>query len=138
MTSSTMEEAHAWFRQADADLALADKVRVERPDVACYLAQQGAEKALKAAWICHNKRPRPTHDLVKLVSAAPKRVKTSWKVEMYPDIALLARYEAIARYPSVRGKTYAAPADHFTADHAKAAIQIAKRIVGPCRRFLGN
>jgi len=139
MTSSKMEEARAWLRQADVDLKLAEESMTERSAVACYFAQQAAEKALKSAWICFAKRPKPTHDLVKLVSSAPKRVRAAWKVEMYEHIALLARYEADTRYPTVRGKAYSAPADHFTPTQAKEAVQIAKRIVGPCRAFLrGN
>ena len=136
MTSPAMEEATAWLRQAEADLELAGKVATLRPDVACYFAQQAAEKALKAAWVCHGERPKRTHVLITLVRRAPKRVRSSWKVEMYEDIALLARYEEIARYPNVRGKTFAAPVDHFTLLQATKAIHVAKRIVGPCRKFL--
>ncbi len=131
-------EARAWLRQADSDLHVAELVAEDHPDVACYLAQQAAEKEVKSAYLRYGRRAKPTHNLVSLIMRAPRRFPDHWQRGLHADVAVLSLYEAEARYPNLRGKDYKAPAEDFTRDQAHGAIQTAKRIRGACRKFLSG
>lgn len=43
-----------WLRKAQRDLAVAQKLAADFPDIAIYHCQQGAEKALKGFLILHD------------------------------------------------------------------------------------
>jgi len=50
-------EAERWFGEAEADLATAiDLVERRRYNWACFVAQQAAEKAVKAVYLAHGER----------------------------------------------------------------------------------
>lgn len=61
-----------WLKKAQRDLAAAQKLATDLPDVSIYHCQQAAEKALKGFLILHDIDPGDTHNintLVKLASA---------------------------------------------------------------------
>jgi HEPN domain-containing protein len=63
--------ARGWVRKAEADLlALKLTLRSEARDVACFHAQQAAEKMLKAYLIHKDRDFSFTHDLTKLINVA--------------------------------------------------------------------
>jgi HEPN domain-containing protein len=137
--ANTVAYAKAWMRQAEDDLEVASDNLTIHPAWSCYAAQQAAEKALKSACILHGKATfPPTHSLIKLIGQAPPRVKNAWKRELFQQFAVLALYEAQARYPVlIRGTDrFGAPVDVLTSTDARRALSIANRIVGPCRSFL--
>lgn len=89
-----------WLRYALADLRLAH--RLLQPDGeaepyhVCFLAQQAAEKALKAALIFANQPFEPIHDLAALATQLPN----DWRLRAAaPRLAKLTSYAVDTRYP---------------------------------------
>lgn len=94
-----LAETRLWLRQARADLtaaaALLDNPEVE-PDPPCYLAQQAAEKALKAVFVFLQIQYPFTHDLDSIRSRIPE----GWRVaEEHPYLKWLSDWAYKARYP---------------------------------------
>ena len=101
---------------AAARLLLTD---VELPArMACFHAQQAAEKALKASLVDAAVPFRKTHDLVVLVALQPEPVRA--KVSNL-DLQRLQQWEVDARYP--------ADLPDITAGEAVAVVAIADQIV---------
>jgi len=93
------DEALRWLRFAREDLAVAERL-LRFPDAVprhiCWLAQQAAEKALKAALILEGVEFPYRHDLDALRNLLPD----SWAVKVeYPDLAELTVWAVEARYP---------------------------------------
>jgi HEPN domain-containing protein len=59
-----------WFQHAVNDLLVAqqciEKMHPKQTEIACYLAQQCAEKTLKGFLVFHKVKPLKTHDLIRL------------------------------------------------------------------------
>lgn len=92
-------ETRRWLRQALADLRTAE-VAVQRPDLdpdpACYLAQQAAEKALKAVLVYLQIDYPFTHDL----DVIRGRIPDGWPVKAeFVDLGILSDWSYKARYP---------------------------------------
>ena len=100
--ASLSPEARRWLRFAHEDLAAAEAL-LDRVDVAprqaCWLAQQVAEKALKAlkAVLVFLELDFPwTHNLDVLRNLIPE----GWKVkEQHPELGELSGWAVQARYP---------------------------------------
>ncbi len=92
-------EARRWLRYAAEDLIVAERLLTDAgpaPRQACYLSQQGAEKALKAALISLRIEFPKTHDLDRLQTLFP----ADWLVTSdHPDLARLSAWVIEARYP---------------------------------------
>ncbi len=91
--------AARWLRYAEEDLITA-KTLLEQPHVpprqSCWLAQQSAEKALKAVLIFLEIDFPRTHDLNILRNLVPD----SWQLKTtHPDLASLTEWAVEARYP---------------------------------------
>jgi HEPN domain-containing protein len=89
-----VEAALTWLRYADEDLALAEQALV--PRLACSLAQQAAEKALKAALVVRATDFPRTHDLVRLRRLLPASSPAAGEA---PDLGTLSQLATEARYP---------------------------------------
>lgn len=65
---ASSSEADEWLRRAESSLALAKQPKPEEADWAdlCYLAQQAAEKALKAVYWSLGTQHRFTHSIGEL------------------------------------------------------------------------
>ena len=92
-------EALRWLRFAQEDLAEAERF-LRFPDAVprhiCWLAQQAAEKALKAALILEGVEFPYRHDLDALRNLLPD----GWAAKKeYPDLAELTVWAVEARYP---------------------------------------
>ena len=100
MSAETEAVTRQWLHYAEGDL-LSAKVLAASNDLpprnACYLAQQCAEKALKAVLITVNIEPLRTHDLDALVQRMPEEQKESF-VDFDPS--WLSEWCVEARYPS--------------------------------------
>ncbi|KYC41122.1 hypothetical protein WA1_22800 [Scytonema hofmannii PCC 7110] len=86
-----------WLKKAQRDLAAAQKLSSDLPDIAIYHCQQAAEKALKGFLILHDTDPGNTHNiniLVKLASAFQPEFTTVLKEAGY-----LSQYNQTYRYP---------------------------------------
>ncbi len=94
-----VDEARRWLRFATEDLEVAQNLLKadEAPSRhACSLAQQAAEKALKAALVLEGIDFPFRHDLDALRHLLPE----TWSVRRtHPDLAQLTQWSVEARYP---------------------------------------
>jgi HEPN domain-containing protein len=93
-------EARRWLGYARSDLDAAQLLLTSPehyPRQVCFLAQQAAEKALKAALIAQQINFPFSHDLDRLRNLLPKE----WRVKtLFPDLAELTVWAIEARYPA--------------------------------------
>ena len=110
-----------WLARAKGNLALAKQSKVEgafREDL-CFLAQQAAEKALKAVYQSRALPFRYTHDLEELGKGleddgieVPSEVK---------EAIILTRYAVETRYPGI--------VEPITEEEYQGAIRLAEEVV---------
>lgn len=98
--SERIAETRRWLRQAEDDLRVADlglEAPDPRPGPICYLAQQAAEKALKAVLVFLQVDYPFTHELGPIL----QRVPEGWGVKAAPpaDLAWLSDWSYRGRYP---------------------------------------
>ena len=94
-----LDEVRRWLRFGREDLEAAEVLLGEEdfvPRHVCWLAQQAAEKLLKAALVSQEVNFPFRHDLDALRNLLPEgwRVKTE-----HPDLAELTEWAVEARYP---------------------------------------
>lgn len=94
-----LDDARLWLRYAREDLAAA-KAGIRDRDMAprhiCWLAQQAAEKAIKAVLVYLQVDFPKTHDLDALRNLLP----SGWQAkDNYQDLAHLSQWAVQARYP---------------------------------------
>jgi len=122
-------EARRWLGYAIEDLTAARALTTiagVSPRMACYMSQQAAEKALKAALVLAAVPVPRTHDLPTLVKLVP----AGWAVALpASDLVDLTGWAVAARYPDVA-------ADEATAIDAHASIATAHRVVEATRADL--
>ena len=119
--SPVSEESRRWLRYAREDLSAAETLQREptiSPRHACWLAQQAAEKALKAAFIALQIDYPRRHDLDVLLRLLPPY----WSIrQQVRDLAELTEWAVEARYPG----EWPEP----TAADASTAIRQARTVV---------
>ncbi len=119
-----MEEINAWMRKAESDIESAVyNLKGKRFDVAAFLSQQAAEKALKALYILRFKELWRTHDLVKLSQklSAPKNV-----IDMCDR---LTQHYVATRYP-------VDVEDEYSEEDAKEAVSDSRGVIEWVRKKL--
>lgn len=98
-TDPVVHEALRWLRFSGGDLSVAlQLIRTDPPAPrhACWLCQQAAEKALKAALVSEEIGFPLTHDLDALRNLLPE----GWPVrDTHGDLAELTEWAVEARYP---------------------------------------
>ena len=94
-----IEEAHRWLRFAHEGLRAAEALLQQSDSIprhVCWLAQQAAEKALKAVLVFLQIDFPKTHDLDALRNLIPD----GWRLKPdHPDLASLTEWAVEARYP---------------------------------------
>ena len=120
------EEANRWLSQAKEDLKWADHLAREGGfHLACFLAQQVAEKALKAFLYAQGEELVLGHSVARLCSDAARfntefnQQKRRWNI--------LDTFYIPTRYPN--GLPDGIPADAYTVDAANNAVKIAREVV---------
>ena len=113
-------EAARWLKYARVDLD-AGYALLRDPDhyprQICFLAQQAAEKAIKAIFVWLDIKHPYSHDLDRLRNLLPD----GWRVKtQYPDLATLTIWAIVTRYPTEMP-------DIVEAD-ARQALEMAERI----------
>jgi HEPN domain-containing protein len=125
---AVQQEALRWLAWAKEDLETAQVIAGSRsltPRNACYLAQQCAEKAIKAAIIFSGKKYNWVHDL----DALNKQLPAAWDVSTPPVVlADLYYWAEWARYPSGRPDP--------TAQDARDAVLMAREVYQRIRGHL--
>ena len=95
----TAREALRWLQFSKEDLEVALRLISGTPSAprhACWLSQQAAEKALKAALVLEGIEFTFTHDL----DALRNRLPASWSVRTtHDDLAELTEWAVETRYP---------------------------------------
>lgn len=99
-TDPASSNSTAWIVKAESDLrAATHNASAPEPswDVICFLAQQAAEKYLKALLIARHEAAPRTHDLVALLGLCA--VKEPQVTILEADCRLLEPYAVQVRYP---------------------------------------
>ena len=119
-------EADRWLRQAANDLAFARVALRERFHAqACFIAQQGAEKAVKAIAYGLGERTVLGHSLVTLISRYSDRAPEL--TDLRELAGILDQYYVPTRYPN--GLAGGVPFEAFGESQAAAAVDAAERFV---------
>jgi HEPN domain-containing protein len=115
-----------WLSQAQHDLRAAALNRREGfPEIACFLAQQSAEKALKAFLYAQGERPVVGHATHRLVQDCAE-YETAF-AELLDGCRQLDQYYIPTRYPN--GLPEGIPHDVYTPAQAGQAIELAQAII---------
>jgi uncharacterized protein len=122
-------DAETWLRYAEEDLQMAERTARGRgfaPRWACFLAQQAAEKALKAVLVAQRIDFPPTHDLERLHDLTASARVTKLDI----DLRGLSRWSTRGRYPGDWGDA--------TQANARDAIAAARSVVEAAREDVGS
>lgn len=120
-----IEEARRWFAQAEYDLhAAQETMNIQLYSYACFIAQQAAEKALKAFLYAQGERAIKGHSVATLCKEATRFNKEFSRV-LY-QAKKLDRYYIPTRYPN--GLPDGIPAESYTGADAQEAIAQAREI----------
>jgi uncharacterized protein len=113
-------DEHVWLRYAEEDLGTAERMLQGQGFAfrwACYLAQQAAEKAIKATLVAAGIRFPFIHDLAKLRDLVPAGMEVA---SLEGDLGSLSRWAEAGRYP---------PQEEATEEDARAAVALARAVV---------
>lgn len=124
----TEEPSRRWLRWANEDLVAAGHSAVDAdvaPRVACGLAQQAAEKAIKALLVAADVDPPKSHNLLRLA-----RMLTEERARLLLEVDLeeLTRWAIEGRYPE--------DLDEATANDATRAVELAGQVTALAHRAL--
>lgn len=122
MSDRQRKQAEEWLQKAGEDERSIKAILAEdgAPSTACFLAQQMAEKSLKALMTFHGKAFRKVHDLLQL-AAELQHIEPAIS-ELLDELKTLNQYYVAARYPG--------DFPQFTFEEAKKAYEAAKRVKG--------
>lgn len=125
--SQSRQLALRWLEYAKNDLQAATVI-LSRDDIAprtaCFLAQQSAEKSLKAVIILKGMQVIKTHDLDNLLEKMPTQ---DYSLFESLDLTWLTEWSVESRYPGDWPEA--------TREDAKRAIEIATGVVNTCLGF---
>lgn len=128
-------EAERWWLQADNDLGFARiALREAYYHQACFIAQQAAEKSVKAVGYHLGDRTVLGHSVMELVDRYKDRVPAL--VELRPASGVLDLYYVPSRYPN--GLPGGVPFKVFTEGQARDAIEAAEAFVRLAADLLGR
>ena len=129
-------EGQRWLLQAEEDLDAAEKAStvLAKHYLACFLAQQSAEKALKAVFYDRGAAAVRGHSVAELCTAAESFDEQLAK--MRPRWAKLDRYYIPTRYPD--GLSGGMPYEAYDAGDAADAVGLAREVVSAARERLAR
>ena len=111
----------AWIKKAESDLQIAEHTLTLKEDcpfdIACFHAQQCAEKYLKALLVLRSVDFPKTHDLRVLMQRIPADINLRLRIE---EVISLNRYTIEARYPG--------DWEPFNRKEAEKAVAIARKV----------
>jgi HEPN domain-containing protein len=120
------EGALRWLRQAEHDLAIA-RGHQQRGDFsdACFMAEQAAQKALKAFLLGHGHRSVPIHSVAQLVERCAQ-INPAFAVHITAG-RVLDQYYIPTRYPDALAPP-AVPFESYTQEQGTTAGGTAEAI----------
>ena len=131
--NSRKQEASRWLRQAESDFAFLEVSRQARKyDTCCFLAQQTAEKALKAYLFHRGEELIFTHSIFRLCEMAAKYDPGLGYLR--EQVKLLDLYYVEARYPNALEDVI--PAEFYSNRDAEQAVEMARLVVEAARARL--
>jgi HEPN domain-containing protein len=124
-------EAQAWWELAEADLESARaNVSTGRFYVAAFMAQQSAEKGLKAVWIQRRRELAPkTHNLIELAEGLSVLARFETLLLLLNPLYVTTRYPDAANGP---------PQQNYNKEIADRLVAHAEEVVAWCRSELGS
>ncbi|MDA8065436.1 MAG: HEPN domain-containing protein [Thermaerobacter sp.] len=131
-----LEAAAVWLAQACADFDAAAVITELAPHVACFQAQQAAEKATQALYVAQGVDFRFTHSVFDLVATAQDVFPT---LERFKDqAATLDDYYVGTRYPLAGLLATTPPSSRYSPQLAAGAVEMARGILEECQRLYGE
>lgn len=128
-------EADRWWRQALNDLAFLPIVReVGKHDTCCFLAQQTAEKALKAYLFHQGEELIFTHSIFKLCNLAARYAPEFTALK--EQVKVLDYYYVEARYPNAIEDVI--PAEFYSDNDARQAIAMAEAAIALVAKLINQ
>ena len=125
MKRNSLEEGRRWLLQAERDLDDAEfSLSGERYNLACFLAQQASEKALKAFLYAKGEERVFGHSVAELLKRA---IEHDESFEECKSASVLDKYYIPTRYPN--GLPGGVPYEAFDEVDAKRAIELAKSVI---------
>ncbi len=118
--------AQRWLAGARDDVTVADELSGRMPNVACFHAQQAAEKALKA-WLVALSGDVAREHLMQNLLAELAALGVAVPLELNGDALALGKFYVTTRYPDALGG--ADPRTAFLAAEAHDAVARAERVV---------
>lgn len=126
--------AARWLEQAQEDMAAIPALLADgRPNLVCFLAQQAAEKALKAALVWE-RGDFPRIHLIRELTNELLGTGLPLDAELRARLLTLDKYYLTTRYPDVLD--YALPAQSFAPAEAQSARAIAQEAIDEVRAHL--
>ncbi len=126
MRGEPADEAARWLEQSRRDLDDAEFARDgERYNLACFLSQQAAEKALKAFIYSQGAEAVWGHSVAELCSDAARFDPVF--LELKRTAGSLDAYYIPTRYPN--GLPGGIPAEAFIKENAESAIGLARSVI---------
>lgn len=119
-----------WLEYARNDLQAASIILLRddvAPRTACFLAQQSAEKALKAILVLKGFNVIKTHDLDAIYEKLPKKESTVFESL---DLTWLTEWSVESRYPGDWPEA--------SGEDAKKAVTIATEVLDVCTSIFPN
>jgi amidophosphoribosyltransferase len=127
------ERSADWMKQANRDLEMAKKAREsDYHEWACFVAQQAAEKAVKAVYQAKG-GSAIGHGIGSLLRGL-KDERIPVPEGLMKASKKLDGYDIVSRYPD--GMAEGTPADHFDMEDADGAIRSAGEILRFCEDIL--
>ncbi|WP_456327087.1 HEPN domain-containing protein [Archaeoglobus sp.] len=125
MKRNPLEEGRRWLLQAERDLDDAEFcLSGKRYNLACFLAQQASEKALKAFLYAKGEEIVFGHSVAELLKRA---MEYDESFKDCKSASVLDKYYIPTRYPN--GLPGGVPYEAFDEADAKRAIELAKSVI---------
>jgi len=129
-----VERSGDWYKQAERDLKSArTQLEAEFFEWSCFIAQQAAEKAVKALYQRFSGEAwgHSVHDLLRGIAE-----KVDVPEEAFENAKGLDRFYIPARYPN--GWSSGFPGEYITKKDAKNAISNSQKILRFCKSILAG
>ncbi len=127
----SQQNAQRWIREAENTLRQAERIcEQEAYNVVCFLAEQAAQKSLKAVRYFDGARFINIHSVFELIREVSQK-----RPEFLPlrsEAAILDQYYLTTRYPDAVAEP-AIPSEIFTKAQAEQALRIARTIFQACK-----